>query len=1046
MSSCNSSLGQLIPRYTSCVNSVTAKKCDKSDLELLHSMYTYDLTRTGLSNALPNMTIEECKVLVQKFADYLYFTPKETEYLTNNLDKPVEELTHELPLRTQHSITCKIRELSKRISKVKVESSELKHGPLTEDEREYLQTCINNDLTLSGLEETFTNRPIGDIIRLIKEENDSIPFTSGEKELLKANIKNKISVEECLDDFPIRDEEYVRDRYKEYDFVSTRVTHFNTPEERLVYEARWAMMMTGDSTSRRASRKRKLEEDLEEMQRQSAIVVKPVKVELTPEDIERRKVHALKIQESRERKRLEALQKRLEYQARKAAGLIPQKPRSEDSKHYGLKALVSSSEYFQSVTGDKKKVEEGQKRRRIQAEHYTPELHIKKKVVRLKTTARQAEKKKLKQELREKQKKKKLTEKGKQRKKPGPKPKKKKEVKEEYIEEEIEDDDPTSEPEEEEEDFISPYDPIDINSDTLIPLNGRQLYVPSFYDEKPSVPKLNFVNVPEDSVTSDDMTPSKKVMTDLNDDILLVDNLAAEIVATHNKQYRDLPISFPPFLSPLGKINPLNEIKVRFLLYPQHCESFILAEPKSNELDPIYEIVKLFMIHYSLYFSHSDVLREIITEDYCHKLENSVEENDFCEFMNVIDKWNTLMLKLSPNSNAVEEILSNNKDINAGPRSYLVSQEIKTVINDEDLKLETFYGEIMLESVSPSFQLLRELSLDEKNEPRAEVGPGHAVVPINVSDEVKDLKPDNYEETLFKRFQEKTTVSRFTIQQILLRVYSRIVSTDSRKLRSYKAFTAEVYGELLPSFTSEVLEKVKLLPTQKFYDLGSGVGNTTFQAALEFGACLSGGCELMEHASKLTNLQTGLIQKHLAILGLPSLKLDFALSQSFVNNEAVRNVCLDCDVLIINNYLFDGELNAQVGRLLVGLRPGTKIISLRNFISPRYRATFDTVFDYFRVEKHEMSDVMSVSWTANKVPYYISTVEDNILPEYLSNDFERSVTPIVRSGSTTTNASDSVSASVSVSATVTPQQSPQHSPVPSNSPPTSPSALKFILD
>ena len=54
------------------------------------------------------------------------------------------------------------------------------------------------------------------------------------------------------------------------------------------------------------------------------------------------------------------------------------------------------------------------------------------------------------------------------------------------------------------------------------------------------------------------------------------------------------------------------------------------------------------------------------------------------------------------------------------------------------------------------------------------------------------------------------------MQQILLRVYSRVVSTDSRKLRSYKAFTAETYGELLPSFTSEVLEKLNLLPTQSF--------------------------------------------------------------------------------------------------------------------------------------------------------------------------------------------------------------------------------------
>lgn len=33
-----------------------------------------------------------------------------------------------------------------------------------------------------------------------------------------------------------------------------------------------------------------------------------------------------------------------------------------------------------------------------------------------------------------------------------------------------------------------------------------------------------------------------------------------------------------------------------------------------------------------------------------------------------------------------------------------------------------------------------------------------------------------------------------------------------------------------------------------------------------------------------------------------------------------------------------------------------------------------------------MSDVLSVSWTANKVPYYISTVEESILKEYLSKE------------------------------------------------------------
>lgn len=114
------------------------------------------------------------------------------------------------------------------------------------------------------------------------------------------------------------------------------------------------------------------------------------------------------------------------------------------------------------------------------------------------------------------------------------------------------------------------------------------------------------------------------------------------------------------------------------------------------------------------------------------------------------------------------------------------------------------------------------------------------------------------------------------------------------------------------------------------------------------------------------------------------LNITFALSQSFVNNNEVRKKCLNCDVILVNNYLFEFPLNVEVGKLLYGLKPGSKIISLKNFIPPRYKAgSENTVLDYLKVEKFEMSDFYSVSWTANKVPYYISTVQRKILPDYL---------------------------------------------------------------
>ena len=504
---------------------------------------------------------------------------------------------------------------------------------------------------------------------------------------------------------------------------------------------------------------------------------------------------------------------------------------------------------------------------------------------------------------------------------------------------------------------------------------------------------------PKDSMTRDD------------DTIPYIDELGAHVIGSHEKCYRDMPISFPQYSNKNGNPNHSHAVKVRFLLYPEHYELYILAEPKDNELDPVHEIMKIFLLHYALYFSHSENIKEIIT-DYCQKLERAVEENDFAEFMFVVDKWNLLMLYLSPNTASVEKVLNRNVDINANAKECLNISEIKNPQLD-DVDLETFYGEICFEITSPFYQPVeiikegleikykRETGDENENKKNldnnqnetkeiiiddaADISINNVEPPLNISEATSRHRPRNYILDFFTRLQLKSSISRYAVHQILCRVYARVVSTDSRKLRSYKAFTAEVYGELLPSFTSEVLEKVGLKPGQKFYDLGSGVGNTTFQAALEFGA-ISGGCELMKHASKLTKLQDNLIRRHLAILGIRELDLKFALSQSFVANEQVRRDCLECDVLIINNYLFDGELNASVGKLLLGLKPGTKIISLRNFISPRYRAQFDTVFDYLSVVKEEMSDLMSVSWTANKVPYYISTVEATIRPEYLRGD------------------------------------------------------------
>lgn len=956
------------------------------EIAAILSLIQYDLTRDRLNKELPNKTIGEIKGLTDNMKVNSSFSRIESALLEQELaqNQPIELILDQFPLKDRevfkkellrlHEVPRFKEMIEKRLGELNsISQNELKlvRDSIDLDRLKYL---ISNDLTRKQLLSLFPGTSIKHLKSIaceigFDEGND---YTLPELKSLKNALTENIQLKSIVEELPFRSQLSIEKKINEIDPDRRRSVFTNKVDE-LVYLANWYSSDTfGNGIGKRRPRKR------------------------IQDQIKQHESHEVDAKAGE----LLAGQSRI-CPNQKQTSILNQSVGVQNIKKSKKLSIVDvlreEATYFQTVTGDGHLIKDGEKRMRQRRSPTKPELNSKghKKLKLNEVTIKenktsQNNKAIISTKISEKKAKERINDK----------------VAANATSNTV----IAAKPIETEFDHKrSPFDPESIINDTLIPLNGRRLYVNEVYGPQPCFRELSFV---DDSA----------IMIQEGGDISLSDSIAAEIVYSHFKNYRDMPISFPP-LTIMDRNtnktipNPMNKIRVRFLIYPQHSEMFVLAEPKSNELDPIYEIKKLFQLHYALFFSHSLRIKKIILEEYINEIDVSIEENDFNRFMFVIDKWNCLMVELSPN-----KIDSSCHDINEEIRAFFLPHEIKFP-TDEDIRLDLFYSEILqsndepifsyddsIEPSSPTFALVESsmtlkpdlrshltppMSSEEENEPhiekilrnnlRQETG-SYTPMKSNRANKrfVNALKPENYNEEFFCRLKEKTTISRFCLQQILLRIYSRIVSIESKKLRSYKAFTAEVYGELLPSFTSEVLSKVNLQPHQKFYDLGSGVGNTTFQAALEFGVVSSGGCEIMEHASKLTELQTILIQKHLSLFGLKELNLNFALLQSFVDNEEVRNAVLDCDVLLVNNYLFDVNLNATVGRMLFGLKAGAKIISLRNFIRPRYKASNDkTIFDFLKVEKSEMSNYLSVSWTANKLPYYISTVQETICEEYL---------------------------------------------------------------
>ncbi|KAG7901677.1 hypothetical protein KL907_004347 [Ogataea polymorpha] len=237
---------------------------------------------------------------------------------------------------------------------------------------------------------------------------------------------------------------------------------------------------------------------------------------------------------------------------------------------------------------------------------------------------------------------------------------------------------------------------------------------------------------------------------------------------------------------------------------------------------------------------------------------------------------------------------------------------------------------------------------------------------------------------IIQHIRQRKTFPQLLVHEIMNQCYLRGVLPDYRKLRSYKAFSNYVYGELMPSFLSRAFNQCKLSHTKVFIDLGSGVGNCTIQAALEYG-CESYGVEIMDHASRLCMLQTEEFEKRCAIWGVRHGAMKFFLGESFVDNAPVQEVIDRSDVILVNNYLFDAELSKKVVDLFSNLKTGTQIISLKPIVPPGYTISWghpESILSRMKCTRYTYGE-NDVSWTSKGGFYYITEVLPHINEEYL---------------------------------------------------------------
>lgn len=243
------------------------------------------------------------------------------------------------------------------------------------------------------------------------------------------------------------------------------------------------------------------------------------------------------------------------------------------------------------------------------------------------------------------------------------------------------------------------------------------------------------------------------------------------------------------------------------------------------------------------------------------------------------------------------------------------------------------------------------------------------------NDTLVELRQDG---TISKVINEWKGIDLKLLERILTQTYSRTVSPRVHMLRHYQNGTDNVYGELLPKFISLILKKdTKMKSNQIFVDLGSGVGNCVLQAALEVG-CESWGCEMMENACELAELQEQEFNARCRLWGLSVGGIHLERGD-FLKNPAILKVLQNADVVLVNNQAFTPKLNEDLTNLFLDLKEGAKIISLKSFVPHGHKITSKNLSAACnRLEVVAKTYYSAcVSWTDAPGTYYLSTKDSS---------------------------------------------------------------------
>ncbi|KAJ2746764.1 Nucleosomal histone H3-Lys79 methylase [Coemansia sp. BCRC 34301] len=220
---------------------------------------------------------------------------------------------------------------------------------------------------------------------------------------------------------------------------------------------------------------------------------------------------------------------------------------------------------------------------------------------------------------------------------------------------------------------------------------------------------------------------------------------------------------------------------------------------------------------------------------------------------------------------------------------------------------------------------------------------------------------------------------------IIEQIYNRIVAPTVGSLRQYKAFSNNVYGEILPTLVNEFIDRTHITHTSSFVDLGCGIGNVVLQVAAQTG-CNASGIEIMKVPARFAKRQVREFEHRMRLYKLQHGSVQ-VWRGDFCESPNVQALLPNADVLLVNNYAFDSALNQHLLQLFLDLKEGTKIISLKPFVTPDHKISARNIYSPESILKVRRYPYWSqcVSWTDSGGEYFVQTVDRSRVKEFLAS-------------------------------------------------------------